>query len=88
MSISTAAGTTQCSAIWQIISPALTTNATYTLSFWYLQSTNGGPLTIRLSGSGIVATVNPAPPTVCSGHARRANSVAASADALPAALDQ
>ena len=23
------------------MSPALTTNATYTLSFWYLQSTNG-----------------------------------------------
>ena len=46
----------QSSAIWQVISPALTTNATYTLSFWYLQSTNGGPLTIRLSGSGTVAT--------------------------------
>jgi len=61
--ISTSAGTTQSSAIWQIISPALTTNATYTLSFWYLQSTNGGPLTVRLSGSGTVATVNPAPPT-------------------------
>ena len=60
--ISTAAGTTQSSAIWQTISPALTANATYTLSFWYLQSTNGGPLTLRLSGSGIVATVNPAPP--------------------------
>ncbi|MGH7969458.1 MAG: hypothetical protein ACREIC_12095, partial [Limisphaerales bacterium] len=28
-----------------------------------LQSTNGGPLTLRLSGSGIVATVAPAPPT-------------------------
>ena len=60
--ISTSAGTTQSSAIWQTISPALSANATYTLSFWYLQSTNGGPLTIRLSGSGIVATVNPAPP--------------------------
>lgn len=60
--ISTAAGTTQSSAIWQTMSPALTANATYTLSFWYLQSTNGGPLTLRLSGSGIVGTVNPAPP--------------------------
>jgi hypothetical protein len=60
--ISTSAGTTKSSAIWQTVSPALTANATYTLSFWYLQSTNGGPLTIRLSGSGIVATVNPAPP--------------------------
>jgi regulation of enolase protein 1 (concanavalin A-like superfamily) len=61
--ISTSGGTTQSSAIWQTVSPALSGGATYTLSFWYLQSTNGGPLTIRLSGSGIVATVNPAPPT-------------------------
>ena len=50
--ISTAAGTTQGSAIWQTISPALTQCATYTLSFWYLQSTNGGPLTLRLSRFG------------------------------------
>ena len=59
--ISTAAGTTESSAIWQTVSPSLTANATYTLSFWYLQSTNGGPLTLRLSGSGITTTVNPAP---------------------------
>jgi hypothetical protein len=61
--VSTAPGSTQSSAIYQTISPALTANATYTISFWYLQNTNGGPLTVRLSGSGIVATVNPAPPT-------------------------
>ena len=60
--VSSSGGTTQSSAIWQTVSPALAANATYTLSFWYLQSTNGGPLTIRLSGSGVVATVNPAPP--------------------------
>lgn len=61
--ISSSGGSTQSSAIWQTVSPALPSNATYTLSFWYLQSTNGGPLTVRLSGSGIVATVNPAPPS-------------------------
>jgi hypothetical protein len=60
--ISTSAGTTQSSSIWQMVSPALTANAAYTLSFWYLQSTNGGPLTIRLSFSGLVVMVNPAPP--------------------------
>ena len=60
--ISTSAGTTRSSATWQTMSPGLTPNGTYTLSFWYRQSTNGGPLTLRLSGSGIVATVNPAPP--------------------------
>ena len=61
--VSTSGGTTQGSSIWQTVSPALVNNATYTLSFWYLQSTNGGPLTVRLSGAGIFATVDPAPPT-------------------------
>jgi hypothetical protein len=59
--VSTAAGTTKASAIYEYMSPPLVTNAPYTLSYWYLQSTNGGPLTVRLSGSGIVDTVNPAP---------------------------
>jgi hypothetical protein len=82
--VSTSAGTTQSSAIWQTISPALTTNATYTLSFWYLQNTNGGPLTIRLSGSGIVATVNPAPPTTAaSATPDRVNGVANSLAPFP-----
>ena len=82
--ISTAGGTTQGSAIWQTMSPALTTNATYTLSFWYLQSTNGGPLTLRLSGSGMVATVNPAPPAA-DGRPRpeALNSVAARSAPFP-----
>ncbi len=62
--ISTAAGSTQSSAIWQTIPSGVTLNAAYTLSFWYLQSTNGGPLTLRLSGSGIAATVNPAPANI------------------------
>ncbi len=68
--VSTAAGTTQGSAIWQTLSPALVNNGAYTLSFWYLQSSNGGPLTVRLSGSGIVATVNPSlpPATATPGH--------------------
>ena len=57
--VSTAAGGSQSSSIWQNISPALPANATYTLSFWYLQNTNGGPLTLRLSGSGINSTVSP-----------------------------
>ncbi|HWD92650.1 MAG TPA: lamin tail domain-containing protein [Verrucomicrobiae bacterium] len=80
--VSTSAGTTQSSAIWQTISPALANNATYTLSFWYLQSTNGGPLTIRLSGSGIVATVSPAPPTSVATPGF-ANSTAAALSAFP-----
>lgn len=83
--ISTAPGTTQSSAIWQTMSPGLTQGATYTLSFWYLQSTNGGPLTIRLSGSGIVATVNPAPPVIVSATATPGalNNVASSLAPFP-----
>jgi hypothetical protein len=82
--ISTAAGNTQASAIWQIMSPSLTINATYTLSFWYLQSANGGPLTIRLSGSGTVATVNPAPPaSLAAATPSVLNSVAAALTPFP-----
>ena len=84
--ISMAAGTTQSSSIYQFISPALTTNAAYTLSFWYLQSTNGGPLTVRLSGSGIVDTVNPAPPAAAASLAftpDASNSIAASLPPFP-----
>jgi regulation of enolase protein 1 (concanavalin A-like superfamily) len=83
--ISTAAGTTQSSAIWQTISPALTSGATYTLSFWYLPSTNGGPLTLRLSGSGTIATVNPAPPSpsLISATPDALNSVATSLTPFP-----
>jgi Lamin Tail Domain/CotH kinase protein len=62
--VASSGGTTQSSSIWQTLNPALSNGAPYTLSFWYLQSTNGGPLTLRLSGSGIMANVNPAPNSV------------------------
>ena len=59
------AGTGSGNAIYQDISPSLTVNAAYTLSFWYLQNTNGGPLTLRLSsGASYAAAVNPAPPSL------------------------
>src|SRR5678815_1589667 len=46
------------------ISPALAAGQSYSLSFWYLQSTNGGPLTVRLTGSGITSgSIIPAPGT-------------------------
>ena len=60
--VASTGGTTKDSSIWQTCSPALVSGQTYTLSFWYLQSTNGGPLTVRLSGSGISANVTIAPP--------------------------
>ena len=60
--VASAGGTGNGNAIYEDITPSLPLGATYALSFWYLQSTNGGPLTIRLSSSGISATVDPAPP--------------------------
>src|SRR5262249_48462349 len=49
--IATAAGDTIADAIWENTAP-IVTNGTYTLSYWYLPSTNGNQLLIRLSGSG------------------------------------
>ncbi|MBI3416210.1 MAG: lamin tail domain-containing protein [Verrucomicrobia bacterium] len=61
--VATSGGTTRASAVWQDISPALVSGDTYTLSYWYLPSTNGTDLTIRLSGSGINSTHPIAPPS-------------------------
>ncbi|HTY87054.1 MAG TPA: lamin tail domain-containing protein, partial [Candidatus Acidoferrum sp.] len=60
--VASSGGTSQGTAIWQTISPALTIGQTSTVSFWYLQNTNASPpnLVVRLSNSGIVANVNPA----------------------------
>ncbi len=85
--VASSGGTTRASAIYQDIAPALVTNAPYSLSYWYLQSSNGGPLTIRLSGSGIVTTINPAPPGGATNSARYTpgapNSVRATLPAFP-----
>lgn len=52
------AGTTQGSSIYQLITPALSKDRTYTLTYWYLTSaTETARLTVRLSGSGIVSAV-------------------------------
>ncbi len=59
--VSTAAGTTQGSSVWQVMAPDLAANAPYVLSYWYLPNPAGGTLTIRLSGSGIKSTVNLVP---------------------------
>ena len=82
--ISSSAGTTKSSAIWQDIGPLVDTD-TYTLSFWYLPSTNGSAVTVRLSGSGISATQNIAPvqlPLLLSTPGAP-NSVRATLSALP-----
>jgi len=83
--VASSGGTTQGSSIWQSISPGLNSGKTYTLSFWYLQSTNGGPLILRLSYSGIYSSVDPAPPgnNLLPATPGAINSVAASLPAFP-----
>ncbi|HTH46518.1 MAG TPA: lamin tail domain-containing protein [Candidatus Limnocylindria bacterium] len=56
--VATAGGTTRNSSVYQDLATALTQNAPYTLSFWYLPSSSGGNLTLRLSGSGIRSTTD------------------------------
>jgi hypothetical protein len=60
--VATAAGSGSGNAIYQDLTPALTNGATYTLSFWYLQSANPNPpgLVLRLSGASVIPQVNPA----------------------------
>ena len=60
--IATAAGSGSGNAIYEDLATPLTNGATYTISFWYLQSTNGGPLVLRLSGASVFPTFNVAPP--------------------------
>jgi len=79
-------GTTKTSSVWQDFTGNLTVGATYTLSFYYLQSTNGGPLTVRFSGSGISVTTNPAPAAgslLVAETPDAGNSVAATLPAFP-----
>lgn len=86
--ISTGQGSTRATSISQEISPALSTGLTHTLSFWYLQTTNGGPLVLRLSGNGVTSgRINPAPPSGGIAEAStpgRPNSVARVLESFPA----
>lgn len=57
--VATVGGTTQGSAIWQTVAPALTVGNTYTLSYWWKPTANNTPLVTRFSGNWISAS--PAP---------------------------
>ncbi len=54
--VSSEAGSTKDSSIYQTITPALSSAKTYTLTYWYHTTDNSTHLTVRLSGSGIVTT--------------------------------
>jgi hypothetical protein len=81
--VATAAGSGSGNAIYQDLATALTNGATYTISFWYLQSTNGGPLVLRLSGASIVPTFNPAPPAPIAGGPFTPGTINSVATTLP-----
>lgn len=55
--VATAGGTGSGNAILETL--ASSWSGSTVISFWYLQNTNGGPITVRLSGNGTVATANP-----------------------------
>ena len=58
--VATSPGSSRDTSIWQDIGP-LVNDAPYTLSYWFLPSTNGSDLTIRLSGNGISSSHSIAP---------------------------
>jgi hypothetical protein len=59
--VATGPGSGSGNSVYQDVQ--LTVGQPYSLSFWYLQSTNGGPLVVRLSGSGISSgPIDSAPP--------------------------
>ncbi len=57
-----AGGTTQGDSLWQNTSSLVNGNP-YTLSFWFLQTTTAGTLTVRLSGNGVRVDQNIQLPT-------------------------
>jgi hypothetical protein len=61
--VATEAGAGAGNAIYQNINPPLSLGQYYTLSLWYLQTTNGGPLVAELASSTTPVIVAPAPPT-------------------------
>ena len=83
--VATAAGAGSGNAIYQDLS-SVVTGQSYALSFWYLQNTNGVPLTVRFSGSGFsTGSINPTPPTASGSRFTpgSSNSVSAVLPAFP-----
>jgi hypothetical protein len=61
--VASSSGTTRASAIYQDITPTLTSGAPYTLSFWFMPGSTNTTLIVRLSGSGISVSTNVIPYT-------------------------
>lgn len=71
--VATAGGAGANDSIWQSITPALSTNITYTLSYWYVPAAPNLTLTVRLSGSGLTSS----PDTESGGLQRRLDTAGA-----------
>ena len=56
--VTEAAGSSSGDSVVQDITPALNSAQTYTLSFWYLTSSENSQLVVRLSGSGVSAATS------------------------------
>jgi len=76
-------GSTQNTSIWQNFAKDLTIGNTYTLTFYFRRSTNGGPLTVRFSNNGIAITTNPAPVSLASVTLATPNATNSIAATLP-----
>ncbi len=90
--LATAAGAGNGDSIQQDFAASLPGGGTYTLSFWYLQNSNGTPFIARLNnsvvGSGIYVSLNPLTPLpstniVFGSTPGQANSVATNLPAFP-----
>jgi hypothetical protein len=83
--VCSAGGSTQSDSLWQSI-PGLVNGTTYSLSYWYLPSTNGGTLTVRFSGFWINTSPNllfTPPPAVTQFTPGATNNVAAGLPDFP-----
>ncbi len=60
--VASAGGSGSGNAVMQVLNPGLASGQPYALSFWYLETARGGPLVVRLSGSGLSSgAIDPAP---------------------------
>jgi hypothetical protein len=64
--LATGAGSGSANSVYQDTAATLTAGATYTVSLWYLQSTNAGNAATRFSSGAVTAVFNVTAPTTSS----------------------
>ena len=85
--VATGAGTGSANSTYQEVTPTLTYGSNYTVSFWFLQSTNASNLAVRFSGGSVTGNVPVAAPAMLAATALvtpgATNSIAATRPAFP-----